>query len=73
MYIKTPTNCRDCSDDLAQLEFVEDGGLTGGIQPNHQDPHLLLSKKTLEKGGEQVSHGAGFVFGGVLLASENNR
>ena len=28
------TDCGDCGDDLAELEFVEDGRLTGGIEPH---------------------------------------
>ena len=27
-------DCGDCGDDLAELQFVEDGGLTGGIESN---------------------------------------
>ena len=47
------TNGGDGGDDLTQLQFVQDGGLTGGIEPDHKDPHLLLSA---EKLGENVSH-----------------
>ena len=46
----------DRGDDLAQLELVEDGGLAGGVQPHHQDPHLLLAEEALEQGGEEVAH-----------------
>ena len=28
------TDCGDCGDDLAELQFVEDGGLSGGIESN---------------------------------------
>ena len=30
-------------DDLSELELVEDGGLTGGIETDHEDAHLLLA------------------------------
>ena len=43
-------------DDLAQLELVEDGGLAGGVEPHHQDPHLLLAEEALEEGCEHVTH-----------------
>ena len=39
----------DGGDNLAQLELVEDGRLTGRVQPDHQDPHLLLAKQVLEQ------------------------
>lgn len=35
-------------DDLAEFEFVEDGGFTGGVQPDHEDPHLLLAEEAFE-------------------------
>jgi hypothetical protein len=31
-------------DGLAKLELVEDGGLAGGVQPQHEDAHLLVAK-----------------------------
>ena len=37
---------RDGRDDLAELELVEDGGLTSGIETNHEDPHLLREQVT---------------------------
>lgn len=40
------TNRRDGRDDLTKLELVEDGRLSGGIESNHQDTHLLLSEET---------------------------
>ena len=50
------TDCGDCGDDLAKLEFVEDGGLAGGVEPNHQDAHLLLAEEAFEERREHVSH-----------------
>jgi len=46
-------NGGDGGDDLAKLELVEDRGLTGGIETNHQDAHLLLAG---EEFLEDVSH-----------------
>jgi len=37
------TDGGDGGDDLAKLELVEDGGLSGGVEPHHKDPHLLLT------------------------------
>ncbi len=39
------TDSRDSCDDLAELELVENGGLTGCIETNHQNAHLLLGKE----------------------------
>ena len=45
-------NRRDGRDDLAELELVQDGGFTGGIQTNHQDAHILFAKELAEHLGE---------------------
>merc|ERR1719382_89378 len=34
----------DGRPDLAKLQFVEDGGLPGGVEANHQDAHLLRTE-----------------------------
>ena len=31
------TNCGHCAEDLANVEFVQDGGLSGGVQPQHHN------------------------------------
>lgn len=46
----------DGSDVLAELELVEDGGLAGGIEPQHQQPHLLRSEDLAHHLGELPSH-----------------
>ena len=51
------TDGRDGGDNLAQLELVQDGGLTGGIQSDHQDTHLLLAEERAEQLSKRVSHG----------------
>ena len=33
----------DSGDDLAELELVEDGGFTGGIETNHEDAAVLFA------------------------------
>ena len=40
------TNSRDGSNDLTKLELVENGGLSCGVESNHQDSHFLLSEET---------------------------
>lgn len=36
-------NGGDGCNDFAQLELIQNGRLSGGVQANHQDAHLLLS------------------------------
>jgi hypothetical protein len=50
------TNGGDGGDDLAELELVEDGGLSGGVEPHHQDPHLLLREQPAEQLPERQPH-----------------
>lgn len=45
------TDSRDSGDDLAELELVEDGRLSGGIESDHEDTHLLLA----EEAGDYVA------------------
>mmetsp|Transcript_29082 Transcript_29082/g.62554 ORF Transcript_29082/g.62554 Transcript_29082/m.62554 type:complete len:221 (-) Transcript_29082:25-687(-) len=51
------TDGGDGGDDLTQLQLVEDGGLSGGIQTDHQDPHLLLAEHALPEARESETHG----------------
>jgi hypothetical protein len=53
-------------DDLAELKLVEDGGLSGGIETNHEDSHLLLSPKPVEQFRKCHTH-LGGVVGGMML------
>ena len=39
----------DGGDNLSKLELVENSRLSGGIEPDHQDPHLLLAEETLHR------------------------
>ena len=42
------TDSRDRGDDFTELELVQDGGLTGGIETNHQNSHFFLRKEFAE-------------------------
>jgi hypothetical protein len=50
------TDGGDGGDDLAELELVEDGGFTGGIEADHEDPHLLLGEEPAEELPEREPH-----------------
>jgi hypothetical protein len=43
-------------DDLAELELVEDGDFTGGVEADHEDPHLLLGEEPAEELPEHEPH-----------------
>lgn len=55
--LNVETNGWDGGDDLAKLQFVQDGGFTGGIQTNHQYSHLFVAKEVAEQLTERQSHG----------------
>ena len=46
----------DRRHDLTELQLVQDGGLTGGIETNHQNPHVLLAEQAAEKLCERGAH-----------------
>jgi hypothetical protein len=56
MYAGALTDGGDGGDDLAELQLVEDGGLSGGVESHHQDPHLLLGEQPAEQLGERKPH-----------------
>lgn len=67
------TNGWDGGDNLAELELVQDCGLTSSVQTHHQNAHLLLGEETLEHALEG-SHGYRRVMlkscpGGSVVAS----
>ena len=39
----------DGGNNLSKLELVENSRLSGSIEPDHQDPHLLLAEETLHR------------------------
>jgi hypothetical protein len=49
------SNGWNSSDNFTQLQFVQDGGFTSGIESNHQDAHLLLPKH-VEQICEHLTH-----------------
>ena len=50
------TDCWDGGDDLAELQLVEDGGLAGSVQADHQNTHLLLAPEAIEELRECETH-----------------
>ena len=42
MRVGKHTDGRDGGDDLTKLQLVKNGGFTGGVETDHQNPHLLL-------------------------------
>ena len=56
MVEKGLTDGGDGGDDLAELELVEDGGLTSCIETDHEDPHLLLGEEATEQLREREPH-----------------
>jgi len=43
------TDRGDGCNDFTELQLVENCGLSGGIQTNHQNSHLLLSPELIEE------------------------
>lgn len=43
------TDGRNGCDDFTELELVENGSLSGSVQANHQNSHLLLSPQTVKQ------------------------
>jgi len=43
------TDGGDSGDDLTELQFVKDGSLTGGVETDHKNPHILLAEKAAEQ------------------------
>ena len=56
------TNGGDRSNNLTKLELVENGGLSGGVQTNHQNSHLLLAPELIEKLGKCKTHVGDLIF-----------
>ena len=46
----------DGVDDLTELELVEDSGLSGGIETDHENAHLAGADHAFPDVGEKVSH-----------------
>jgi len=41
--LNVEADCGDGGDDLAKLKLVENGGLTSGVETNHQNSHFFLA------------------------------
>ncbi|EEQ37837.1 ADP-ribosylation factor 1 [Clavispora lusitaniae ATCC 42720] len=50
------TNSRNGGHNLTKLQLVQDGGLTSGVQADHQDSHFLVTKKVGKQLGERQTH-----------------
>lgn len=51
----------DGCDILAELELVQNGGLAGGVETQHEKAHFLGSKDPAHHLGELATHCGGFV------------
>jgi hypothetical protein len=49
-------DCGDGGDDFTELQLVQNGGLSGGIETNHEDSHLLLAPQAVEQLGKGKTH-----------------
>jgi hypothetical protein len=67
------TDCGDGGDDFTKLQLVKNGGLSGGIETNHQNSHLLLAPQTVEQLGESKTHIGGGLWCEVGRCVEGRR
>jgi hypothetical protein len=51
---------------LAELELVEDGGLSGGVETEHEEAHFLGSEDLAHHLGQLATHGCDFLLGIVV-------
>ena len=42
------TYCRDCRHNFSQLELVQNGGLSGSVESDHEDAHFLLAEEAFK-------------------------
>ena len=61
------TDCGNGGDDFTKLQLVEDSGLSGGIETNHEDSHLLLAPQAVEQLGEGKTHVGGGLWWVVVV------
>jgi len=47
--LNVETDCRDGCDNFTELQLVQNCSLSGGIQTNHQNSHLLLSPELVKE------------------------
>jgi hypothetical protein len=53
------TDGGDSGDDFTELELVKNCGLSGSIETDHENAHLLLSPELIEKLRECKTHDCG--------------
>ena len=51
------TDGGDGGDDLTELQLIKNGGLTGSIETDHKDTHLLLGEQLGEELADRKPHG----------------
>jgi len=69
-------DCGDCCDDLTELQLVQDCGLTGGVETDHEDPHVLLAEQTAEnlcKGRTHSLHNTRMLYSLYMYNAENKK
>jgi len=59
--LNVETNRGDGCDDFTQLELIQNCGLSGSVQTNHQDSHLLLSPELVKQLRKRKTHDCGLV------------
>ena len=50
------TNCGNSGDDFTELQLVEDCGLSGRVQTDHENAHLLLAPEAVKQLRESETH-----------------
>ena len=55
------TNGGNGRDDFTQFQLIQNGGLAGSVQTDHQDSHLLLAPEAIEQLREGETHIGGEV------------
>ena len=50
------TDSRNCGHDFTKLQLIEDGRLSGSIQSDHENAHLLLAPEAIEQLRERETH-----------------
>lgn len=58
---------RDRRHVLAQLELVQDGGLAGGVEPEHEEAHFFGSEDLAHYFGELATHFVDLFFASLFL------
>ena len=54
------SDCRNSSDILVKLQFVENGRLAGGVEAQHQQAHFLRAEDLAHHFRDLAAHCGGF-------------